>query len=69
MRQPENPVSWMSRQLLGGAGFTGIEIDPIQAPMWLGADPDGAHAFALGLLGWMLEGLCAPERQHAFQQC
>jgi len=45
------------RQLLGGAGFTSIEIDPIQAPMWFGASAGDAHTFALGLLGWMLEGL------------
>jgi len=45
------------RQLLGGAGFTRIEIDPIQAPMWFGASAGDAHAFALGLLGWMIEGL------------
>jgi SAM-dependent methyltransferase len=53
------------RQLLGGAGFTGIEIDPVQAPMWLGASADDAHAFALGLLGWMLDGLDAGRRARA----
>jgi len=51
------------RQLLTGAGFTGIEIDPIQAPMWFGAALSDAHAFVLGLLGWMLEGL--DEGRHA----
>jgi len=45
------------RQLLTGAGFTGVEIDAIQAPMWFGADPADAYAFVLGLLGWMLDGL------------
>jgi len=45
------------RQLLTGAGFTGVEIDPVQAPMWFGDGTDDAHKFALGLLGWMLEGL------------
>jgi SAM-dependent methyltransferase len=53
------------RQLLTGAGFTGTEIDPIQTPMWLGANADDAHAFALGLLGWMLEGLDADRRAQA----
>jgi len=53
------------RQLLAGAGFTGIEIDPIQAPMWLGASPGDAHKFALGLLGWMLEGLDGQRRAQA----
>src|SRR6201987_3715385 len=45
------------RQLLAGAGFTRIEIDQMQAPMWFGVDADDAHGFALGLLGWMLGGL------------
>jgi len=53
------------RQLLTGAGFTGIEIDPIQAPMWFGADPGDAYAFALGLLGWMLDGLDENRRVQA----
>jgi SAM-dependent methyltransferase len=53
------------RQLLTGAGFTGIDIDPMQAPMWFGCDADDAHAFALGLLGWMLEGLDENRRDQA----
>ena len=53
------------RQLLTTAGFTGIEIDPVQAPMWLGADADDAQAFALGLLGWMLEGVDEQRRAQA----
>jgi SAM-dependent methyltransferase len=53
------------RQLLTGAGFTSIEIDPMQAPMWFGADADDAHTFALGLLGWMLEGLDQDRRAQA----
>jgi SAM-dependent methyltransferase len=51
------------RQLLTRVGFTGIEIAPMQAPMWFGSDADDAHAFALGLLGWMLEAL--DEDRHA----
>jgi SAM-dependent methyltransferase len=51
------------RQLLTGAGFTAVEIDPMQAPIWFGADTDDANEFALGLLGWMLEGL--DEDRHA----
>lgn len=53
------------RQLLTGAGFTRIEIDPIQAPMWFGASNDDAYDFALGLLGWMLEGLDEDRRAQA----
>ena len=33
--------------------------------MWFGASADDAHAFALGLLGWMLEGLDAGRRARA----
>ena len=33
--------------------------------MWFGADPDDAYAFALGLLGWMLEGLGGNRRAQA----
>lgn len=33
--------------------------------MWFGADADDAHAFALGLLGWMLEGLDEDRRAQA----
>jgi SAM-dependent methyltransferase len=53
------------RQLLAGAGFAHIEIDPIQAPMWFGAGADDAHAFALGLLGWLLDGLDQDRRAQA----
>ena len=53
------------RRLLAGAGFTGVEIDPIQAPMWFGAGPDDAYTFALGLLGWMLEGVDEQRRARA----
>ena len=53
------------RQLLTRAGFTGIEIDPMQAPIWFGAHPGDAHEFALGLLGWMLEGLDEDRRAQA----
>jgi hypothetical protein len=53
------------RQLLTSAGFTSIDIDPVQAPMWLGANPSEAYEFALGLLGWMLEGLDQSQRTRA----
>jgi SAM-dependent methyltransferase len=53
------------RQLLAGAGFTGIEVDPVQAPMWFGTDPGEAYDFAVGLLGWMLEGLGERQRSQA----
>ena len=45
------------RQLLTTAGFADIDLDPTTAPMWFGNDADDAHRFALGLMGWMLNGL------------
>lgn len=33
--------------------------------MWFGADAGDAHAFVLGLLGWMLEGLDEDQRAQA----
>lgn len=53
------------RRLLTDAGFTGIEVAPMRAPMWFGADADNAYAFVLGLLGWMLEGLDGSRRTRA----
>jgi SAM-dependent methyltransferase len=53
------------RQLLAATGFTGIELAPVQAPMWFGADAGDAYAFVLGLLGWMLEGLDDNQRGKA----
>jgi len=50
---------------LTGARFTSIDIDPIQAPMWFGVSTDDAYTFALGLLGWMLEGLDNDQRGQA----
>jgi SAM-dependent methyltransferase len=46
-----------TRALLTTAGFTDIAIAGRQAPMWFGTDPDDAHRFVLGLMGWMLQGL------------
>jgi SAM-dependent methyltransferase len=45
------------RGLLMAAGFTGIECEGLRRPMWFGTDADDAHAFVLGLMGWMLAGL------------
>lgn len=45
------------RSVLGGAGFTDIRLEPHGEAMWFGEDADDAERFALGVLGWMLEGL------------
>ncbi len=53
------------RTLLAAAGFSGITLDAMHEPMWFGSDPDDAHRFVLGLLGWMLHGLDQTGRDRA----
>jgi SAM-dependent methyltransferase len=45
------------RALLTSAGFGDVELEGTTAGMWFGNDAADAHRFALGLTGWMLEGL------------
>ena len=45
------------RNILTAAGFTGVELDAGDGPMWFGDDADEAYQFSLGLVGWMLQGL------------
>jgi SAM-dependent methyltransferase len=45
------------RSLLGAAGFADVRCEDRREPLCFGATPDEAHAFVLGLLGWMLRGL------------
>lgn len=53
------------RTLLGAAGFTDIQLEAQSKAMWFGEDADGAQRFALGLLGWMLDGLDDEGRRRA----
>lgn len=53
------------RTLLTGAGFGEAEIEGLRAPMWFGTDADDAHAFILGLTGWMLADLDAARKAAA----
>jgi SAM-dependent methyltransferase len=53
------------RAVLGAAGFTEIQLEAHSEAMWFGEDADGAHRFALGLLGWMLDGLDDEGRRRA----
>ena len=54
-----------TRQLLVGAGFTDVRIEPISAPMrWGDTAPDAAE-FCLGLMDWMLTGLDDETRTRA----
>jgi len=53
------------KAVLSGAGFGQIRWEGLSGPMRFGADADGAYAFVLGLMGWMLEGLDHAQRQQA----
>jgi SAM-dependent methyltransferase len=53
------------RSVLSDAGFSKIVFEGLNEPMWLGADAKDAHAFVLGLMGWMLQGLDDPGRSLA----
>jgi SAM-dependent methyltransferase len=55
------------RTVLGGAGFTDIELGAVDVPMWFGTDAADAHQFLLGLLGWMLEGADETTRVDALE--
>ena len=54
-----------ARTLLASAGFSDVTLDALHGPMWFGSDPDDAHRFVLGLLGWMLDGLDDTGRKRA----
>jgi SAM-dependent methyltransferase len=53
--------------VLSLAGFSDIGFEGLSGPMWFGSDPDNAHRFVVGLMGWMLEGLGAKARAHALE--
>lgn len=50
------------RALLDGAGFAGVTVTGVAAPMDFGPDPDSAYGFLTGLLGWMVRDL-DPDRR------
>jgi SAM-dependent methyltransferase len=45
------------RAVLTAAGFSNVELEGVAEPMWFGSNAEDAHAFVLGLMGWMLQGL------------
>jgi SAM-dependent methyltransferase len=53
------------RSVLTAAGLSHIAVEGCQGPMWFGERADDAHAFVLGLMGWMLHGLDGPGRDRA----
>lgn len=53
------------RLLLGGAGFGDVEVSDVREPVQFGVDPVAARDVMVGLLGWMLDGRDATERDRA----
>jgi SAM-dependent methyltransferase len=45
-----------TRTLLEGAGFTEVELTAVSETTTYGRTVEAAHAFLLGLFGWMLDG-------------
>jgi SAM-dependent methyltransferase len=53
------------RGLLGEAGFRDVRLEPHPAPMYWGATAGEAERFALGVAGWMMDGLDEASRGRA----
>lgn len=51
--------------VLDAAGFVDVDLTGVSAPEWFGTDADDAHAFVMGLTGWMLRDLDDGERRRA----
>lgn len=55
------------RTLLSGAGFSAIDLTPLDAPECFGDDVDDAFAFITGLSGWMVAGHDEAGRREALE--
>lgn len=53
------------RDVLAAAGFTGIEVEGVDAPFWAGPDAQTAHRLIVGQAGWMSDGLSDEEKARA----
>ncbi|MFW3172438.1 class I SAM-dependent methyltransferase [Geodermatophilus sp. CPCC 206100] len=53
------------RAVLAAAGFSDVEVQPQERPLYLGRDAAEAERFALGQLGWLLEPLDPADREGA----
>lgn len=53
--------------LLRAAGFEGVAVDGVRAPMTFGADARDAYDFVLGQLGWMVADLDETRREAALR--
>jgi len=54
-----------TRELLQGAGWSGVELAGLERPMLFGPDADTAQAFVLGQLGWLVADLPDSQRSRA----
>jgi hypothetical protein len=45
------------RDVLGAAGFSGVDLEDAREPMWFGDSVSEASQSVLGIFGWMLEEL------------
>ena len=53
--------------LLGAAGFDGVTVHGVRAPMTFGADAREAYDFVLGQLGWLVADLDDTRREAALR--
>jgi hypothetical protein len=51
--------------ILDTAGFADVALVNLREPMYFGTDADEAYKFALGLQGWLLDGLDDAARDDA----
>jgi SAM-dependent methyltransferase len=51
--------------ILRQAGLADVRVEPVDAPMWFGHDPDDAGRLILGLMAWMLRDLDDDGRHRA----
>ncbi|RJK94779.1 class I SAM-dependent methyltransferase [Vallicoccus soli] len=51
--------------VLTAAGWSGVALEPRDAPLWFGEDAEDALRFLLGLFGWQLDGRPAADREAA----
>ena len=58
------------RAVLAGAGFTGVDLESVDEPVWLGADADDAWAFVrtMGIVKGLTSELDPDDRERAFEQ-
>jgi SAM-dependent methyltransferase len=54
-----------AREVVGGAGFTDVQVAGVREPVLLGPNPDAACELMAGLLGWLVADRDAAGRERA----